>query len=224
MTRVLVYNLVGKLLGRASGTLRKWAHHRFRERRSVYFVHTASSFTRVKRISRARDGLLTQDAVTCSGIFTLRKHLLGGCLAWCFRRMGFQALFGDAQGLLVQVGLMGHVPYLGDYHRPEYQQRDRRGDGLLPEDPNPRVHRSPVRHRLYLYVQGGLHANNGLEGPSLADADLSPSRGEVRLGHLEVLLLEVAHHILGDGGDVLDGVGEGLGRVEGSHLKGLLSE
>jgi hypothetical protein len=35
--------------------------------------------------------------------------------------MSFQALFGDAQSLLVQVGLLCHVPYLGDYYRPKNQ-------------------------------------------------------------------------------------------------------
>src|SRR5215217_4739849 len=137
--------------------------------------------------------------------------------------MRFEALFGNVQGFIVQVGLLCHIPYLRDYHRPENQQRDRRGDGLLAEDPYPRIYRGPVRYRLYLYVQGGLHAYDGLEGPSLADADLRTSGGEVRLGHLEVLVLEVAHHVLGDGGDVLDEVGEGLGRVERTHLECLLS-
>jgi hypothetical protein len=72
------------------------SHIGFVNHESCYFVHTASSFTRVKRISRARDGLVTQDAVTCLGIFTLRKQLPGRCLAWRFRSMGFEALFGDA--------------------------------------------------------------------------------------------------------------------------------
>jgi hypothetical protein len=47
--------------------------------------------------------------------------LLCGCPAWCFRRVSLQALFGDAQSLLIQVGLLCHVPYLRDYHRPENQ-------------------------------------------------------------------------------------------------------
>jgi hypothetical protein len=34
----------------------------------------------------------------------------------------------------------------------------------------------------------------------------------------------VAHHVLSDGSDVLNRVGKGLGRVEGSHPKRLLSE
>jgi hypothetical protein len=38
------------------------------------------------------------------------------------------------------------------------------------------------------------------------------------------LALKVAHHVLSDGSDVLDKVGNGLGRVEGPHLKYLLSE
>src|SRR4051794_40717895 len=118
---------------------------------------------------------------------------------------------------------MGHVPYLCDYHRPEDEQRDRRGDGLLAEDTHPSVYRGPVCYRLYLYVQGGLHANYGLEGASLADAHLRPSGGDVGFGNLEVLALEVTHHVLGDGSDVLDDVGEGLGRVKGSHPKRLLS-
>src|SRR5215217_1057250 len=137
--------------------------------------------------------------------------------------MRFEALFGNVQGFIVQVGLLCHIPYLRDYHRPEYQQRDRRWDGLLAEDPHPRIHRGPVRDRLYLYVQGGLHAYDCLEGASLADADLRPSHGEVRLGHLEVLVLEVMHHVLSDGSDVLDEVGKGLGRVESTHLERLLS-
>ena len=48
-------------------------------------------------------------------------RLLCSCLVWCFRRVCLQALFGDAQSLLVQVGLLCHVPYLSDYHRPENQ-------------------------------------------------------------------------------------------------------
>src|SRR5215218_3984752 len=106
--------------------------------------------------------------------------------------MSFQALFGNVQSLLVQLGLLGHVPYLRNYYRPENQQRDRRGDGLLAEDPYARIYRGPVCYRLYLYVQGGLHANDGLEGASAADADLRPSCGNVRFGYLEVLLLKVA--------------------------------
>src|SRR5215211_9448083 len=137
--------------------------------------------------------------------------------------MSFQALFGDAQSLLVQVGLLGHVPYLGDNYRPEDQQGDRRGDGLLPEDPYPRIYRGPVCYRLYLYVQGGLKTYDGLEGASLADAHLRPSRGDVRLGHLEVLALEVVHHVLSDGSEVLNKIGKGLGRVESTHLECLLS-
>src|SRR5215211_2223877 len=104
----------------------------------------------------------------------LYRQLLRRCPTW-YLRMSFQALFGDAQSLFVQLGLLCHVPYLRDYHRPENQQGDRRGDGLLAEDPHARIYRGPVRHRLYLYVQGGLHAYDGLEGPSLADADLYPS-------------------------------------------------
>ncbi len=66
--------------------------------------------------------------------------------------MSFQALFGDTQSLLVQLGLLGHVPYLGDYYRPEYKQGDRRRDGLLAEDPYPCLYPGPVCLRLYLYV------------------------------------------------------------------------
>src|SRR5215212_7528974 len=150
-------------------------------------------------------------------------RLLCSCLAWCFRRVGFKALFSDAQSLLVQVGLLGHVPYLRDYHRPEHQQRDRRGDGLLAEDTHPSIYRGPVCYRLYLYVQGRLHAYDGLESSSLADAHLRPPGGDVGFGNLEVLALEVIHHIPGNGGEILDDVGKGLGRVEGSHLECLLS-
>src|SRR5215216_2705038 len=113
--------------------------------------------------------------------------------------MSFQALFGNVQSLLVQLGLLGHVPYLRNYYRPENQQRDRRGDSLLAEDPYPRVYRGPVCYRLYLYVQGGLQTYDGLEGPSPADAHLHPSSGDVRLGYLEILLLKVAHHVLSNG-------------------------
>src|SRR5215218_8324156 len=150
-------------------------------------------------------------------------RLLCSCLVWCFRRVCLQALFGDAQRLIVQVGLLGHVPYLRDYHRPENQQRDRRGDGLLAEDTHPSLYRGPICYRLYLYVQGALHAYYGLEGASLADAHLRPTGGDVGFGNLEVLALEVAHHVLSDGSDVLDKVGKGLGRVKGSHPKRLLS-
>jgi hypothetical protein len=51
-----------------------------------------------------------------------------------------------------------------------------------------------------------------------------PSCGDVRLGYLEILLLKVAHYVLSNGSDVLDKVGNSLGRVEGPHIKGLLSE
>src|SRR5215217_9407096 len=105
--------------------------------------------------------------------------------------MSFQALFGNVQSLLVQLGLLGHVPYLRYYYRPEDQQRDRRGDGLLAEDPYARLYRGPVCHWFYLYVQGGLHANDDLEGASTADANLHPSCGDVRLCYLEILLLKV---------------------------------
>src|SRR5215212_485562 len=137
--------------------------------------------------------------------------------------MSFQALFGDAYSLLVQLGLLCHVPYLGDYYRPEDQQGDRRRDGLLPEDPYARLYPCPVRFGLYLYVQGGLHAYYGLEGPSPADAYLHPSRGNARLGYLVVVAREVTHHVLSDRSDVLDKVGKGLGRIESTHPKCLLS-
>jgi len=48
--------------------------------------------------------------------------------------------------------------------------------------------------------------------------------GDVGFGNLEVLALEVTHHILSDGSEVLDYVGKGLGRAEGPHLKRLLSK
>src|SRR5215207_9261993 len=137
--------------------------------------------------------------------------------------MSFQALFGNVQSLLVQLGLLGHVPYLRNYYRPENQQRDRRGNGLLAEDPYPRIYRGPVCYRLYSYVQGALQAYDGLEGASLADAHLHPSRGDVRFGHLVILLLEMIHQVLSDGSDVLDKVGKSLGRVESTHLECLLS-
>ena len=66
--------------------------------------------------------------------------------------MSFQALFGDAYSLLVQLGLLGHVPYLRDYHRPEYERGDHRGDRLLTEDAYACVHLSPAFDGLYLYV------------------------------------------------------------------------
>src|SRR5215207_8637945 len=137
--------------------------------------------------------------------------------------MSFQALFGDTQSLLVQVGLLGHVPYLGDYYRPEDQKGDRRRDGLLAEDPYACLYRGPVCHWLYLYVQGTLHADDGLEGASAADADLHPSGGDVRLGYLEILALEVNHHVLSNGSEVLNNVGNGLRRIESPHLGCLLS-
>jgi hypothetical protein len=37
------------------------------------------------------------------------------------------------------------------------------GIGLLPEDAYARIYRGPVCYRLYLYVQGCLHAYDGLE-------------------------------------------------------------
>jgi hypothetical protein len=53
---------------------------------------------------------------------------------------------------------------------------------------------------------------------------LSTSGGAVRLGYLEILLLKVTHHVLSDGSEVLNNIGNGLGRVEGPHIKCLLSE
>ena len=97
--------------------------------------------------------------------------------------MRFQALFGDAKSLIVQVGLLGHVPYLGDEHRPEDQQGDRRGDGLLAEDPYPRIYPGPVGYGLYLYVQCGFKSYDGLEGPSAADAGARPSRAALLAHH-----------------------------------------
>src|SRR5215203_3270422 len=51
--------------------------------------------------------------------------------------MSFQALLGYAQSLLVQLGLLCHVPYLGDNYRPEDQQGDRRGMACCPKIPTP---------------------------------------------------------------------------------------
>jgi hypothetical protein len=97
MAQVLVYSLFGNFSVAHQEHSGSGLTIGFANDESVYFVHTASSFTpRVIRISRARNSVLTQDAVPYSGIFTLRKQLLGGCLAWCFRRMGFEALFCDA--------------------------------------------------------------------------------------------------------------------------------
>src|SRR5215218_5745994 len=151
-------------------------------------------------------------------------QLLCSCPAWCFRRMSFQALFGYAQSLLVKLGLLCHVPYLGDYYRPEDQQGDCRRDGLLPKNPYPCLYPSPVCYGLYPCVQGGLQTYDGLEGASAADADLHPSRGDVRFGDFVILALEVTHHLLSDGSEVLNNVGNGLGRIESPHLKCLLSE
>src|SRR5215217_5435720 len=117
-------------------------------------------------------------------VYLLCRPLLCGHPTWCLRGMSFQALCGDTQSLLVQFGLLCHVPYLGDYYRPENQQGDRRRDGLLPEDPYPRLYLGPVCFGLYPYVQGGLQTYDGLEGASPADADLHPSRGDGRFGHL----------------------------------------
>src|SRR5215207_9271531 len=85
-------------------------------------------------------------------VYLLCRPLLCGRPTWCLRRMGFQALFGDTQSLLVQLCLLCHFPYLGDYYRPENQQSDRRRDGLLPEDPYPRLYSSPICLWFYLYV------------------------------------------------------------------------
>src|SRR5918995_1229152 len=156
--------------------------------------------------------------LSCTQVYILCRPLLCGRPTWRLRRMSFQALFGDTQSLLVKLGLLCHVPYLGDYHRPENQQSDRRRDGLLPEDPYARLYPGPVCLRLYLYVQGGLHTYDGLEGASAADADLHPSCGDVRFGYLVVLALEVAHHLLSNGSEVLDNVGNGLRRIESAHL------
>src|SRR5215216_8010469 len=131
--------------------------------------------------------------------------------------MSFEALFGDTQSLLVQFGLLRHVPYLGEYHRPENQQGDRRRDGLLPEDAYSRFYLGPVCYGLYPYVQGGLQAYDGLEDASPADTDLHSSRGDRRFGHLVVLLLEVTHHVLSDGSEVLNNVGNGVRRIESPH-------
>ena len=58
----------------------------------------------------------------------LRQLLLSG--AECYLRMSSQALLGNEHSLLVQLGLLGHVPYLRDYYRPENQQGDRRRNCL----------------------------------------------------------------------------------------------
>src|SRR5215207_1855617 len=157
-------------------------------------------------------------------VYLLCRPFLGGRRTWCLQRMGFQALFGDTQSLLVQLCLLCHFPYLGDYYRPENQQSDRRRDGLLPKYPYPCLYPGPVCYGLYPYVQGGLQTYDGLEGASAADADLHPSCGDVRFGQLVVLALEVAHHLLGNRSKVLDNVGNGLGRIESPHLGCLLSE
>src|SRR5215218_10521529 len=136
--------------------------------------------------------------------------------------MCFQALFVDAYSLLVQIGLLCYVPYLGDYYRPEDQQGDRRRDGLLPKNPYACLYPGPVCLRLYPYVQGGLQTYYGLEGASAADADLHPSCGDVRFGHLVVLALKVTHHLLSNRSKILDNVGNGLGRIESPHLGCLL--
>src|SRR5215210_4859314 len=150
------------------------------------------------------------------------RRLLLRC-AGCYFRMSFQALLGNAQSLLVQLGLLGHVPDLRDYYRPENQQGDRRRDRLLTENPYPCFYPAPVCLRLYLYVQGSLQTYDGLEGASPANADLHPSSGDVRFGHLEVLLLKVTHHVLSDGSEVLYNVGNGVRRIESPHLKCLLT-
>src|SRR5215208_4348313 len=155
-------------------------------------------------------------------VYLLCSRLLYSCPTWCLRRMSFQPLFGDTQSLLVQVGLLCHVPYLRDYYRPENQQSDGRRDGLLAEDPYPCLYSGPVCYRLYLYVQGGLHAYDGLEGASTADAHLHPSCRDVCFGYLVVLALEVTHHLLSNRSEVLNNVGNGLGRIESPHLGCLL--
>src|SRR5215203_2744856 len=138
--------------------------------------------------------------------------------------MSFQALFGNSQSLLIQIGLLCHVPYLGDYYRPENQQSDRRRDGLLPKYPYACLYPGPVCYGLYPYVQGGLQTYDGLEGASPADADLHPSCGDGRFGHLVVLALEVAHHVLSNRSEVLNNIGNGVRRIESPHLKCLLTE
>src|SRR5215217_1077622 len=126
-----------------------------------------------------------------SGAIILSTRLPCSCPARGLRGMSFQALLGNSQSLLVQVGLLGHVPYLGDYYRPENQQGDRRRDGLLPEDTYPCFYPGPVCLRLYPYVQGGLKTYDGLEGASTADAYLHPSCEDVRFCYLVILALEV---------------------------------
>src|SRR3712207_2540952 len=184
------------------GRLEQRPDERRRARELLIHPHLSSL---VKKTSGTRDGAW-DTAPPRSGIFTLRTQLLCGCLARCFRGMSFQALFGDAQGLLVQPGLLCHVPSRGDYSRPESHQCARRRDGLLPEDPYARLYPGPVCLRFYLYVQGGLQPYDGLEDASPANADLHPSCGDVRFGHLVVLALKVAHQVLSNGSEVFDNV------------------
>jgi hypothetical protein len=89
--------------------------------------------------------------------------------------------------------------------------------GLLPEDAYSRFYLGPVCYRLYPHVKGGLQTYDGLEDASPADADLHPSRGDGRFGHLVVLLLEVAHHVLSNRREILNMVWNGGRRIEGPH-------
>jgi hypothetical protein len=91
--------------------------------------------------------------------------------------MSFQALFGNVQSLLVQLGFLGHVPYLGDYYGPENQQGDRRRDRLLTEDPYARFYPGPVCLRLYPYVQGSPKVYDGLEDAPLRMLTCTPPVG-----------------------------------------------
>ena len=69
-------------------------------------------------------------------VYLLCRHLLCSCLAWHFR-VSFQALFGDAQCLFVQLGFLGHVPYLGDYYGQNTSNVIAVGMACCPKMPTP---------------------------------------------------------------------------------------
>jgi hypothetical protein len=99
-------------------------HRRARNRR--YHVLRTSDPCPRRDVPRARLRRTVKTTDECgtaprSGTPPLLVRLFCGCLARRFRSVSFQALFGDVQSLIIQLGLLGHVPYLRDYHGPENQ-------------------------------------------------------------------------------------------------------
>src|SRR5215208_4720976 len=96
------------------------------------------------------------------------------------------------------------------------------GMACWPKIPTPASTLLPFATGSIFMFRAVLKPMMALKVPPL-HADLHPSRRDGRFGHLEVLLLKVTHHVLSDGSEVLDNVGNGARRIESPHLKCLLT-